>query len=183
MRHLKRTAVAIAGCAVWGVGLSAPQAQAASAEHSGAVNSVEAGYVLACQGQAGERFVGVELYANSAHGNVVSVSVEGPDGQYGGGTNPPALFDDGTVSAELPIERLDGEGGAAGTAVIVGSYAPVGEPTRVHELYREPGWNVIATGVNQRLDSEVSVTLLGETVPLICGDAFAYDLRVTRTPA
>ncbi|MGV9455072.1 hypothetical protein [Streptomyces sp. NPDC003635] len=181
MKQLRRMA-AIAGCAAISAGFAVLPAQAAESG-SGAVNTVQAGHVLACYGQAGDRSVAVELYGNSHYGNFVAVSVEGPDGNYGGGSNPATLFENGTVAAEVPIERLGEEGGSVGTASITGDYHLVGEPTHVHDVSREPGWNVVSRGTNQQLSATVTVVLLGETVPLTCGDAFAFDLMVTSTPA
>ncbi|MEU2062433.1 hypothetical protein [Streptomyces sp. NPDC013455] len=183
MRKLTRTA-ALAVCVAAGAGPAVVPAHAAAGEHPGAVHTVQSGHVLACHGQSGERSVAVELYGNSFYGNVVSVSVEGPDGQYGGGTNPASLFGDGTVAADVPLERLGEEGGdAVGTASVGGTYTAVGDPVRVHDVYREPGWNVVSTGTNQRLAARVTVAVFGETVSLTCGDAFAFDLRVTKTPS
>ncbi|MFF5477695.1 hypothetical protein ACFY5C_10205 [Streptomyces sp. NPDC012935] len=180
-KRLMRTAF-LAGAVVMATCLPGA-AHATSGTAAGeAVTADEKGHVLFCTGRAGDRSVTVDLYDNSLYGSFVSVIVEGPDGEYGGGSTPPLLFDNGSVSAELPIEKHGADGGPAGRAVIQGTYAASGEPERVHDITREPSWVVVAHGTRQQLSTSVSITVLGETTPLSCEPSFAYDLKVTRTP-
>jgi len=57
----------------------------------------------------------------------------------------------------VPLESLGEEGGAVGTASVSGSCTPIGTPVRVHDAYREPGWNVVPAGTDRRLAAVVEV--------------------------
>ncbi|MFD3537389.1 hypothetical protein [Streptomyces sp. NPDC058664] len=174
---------AIMACAgVLAMGLPAVAQAAPATADSGAVITYEKGHVLSCTGQAGQRSVTVELYDNSLHGSFVNAHVEGPDGEYGGGSTPTRLFDHSSINAELPIERLGEDTSPAGTAVIKGLYALKGKPTPVHDVYQDDGWTIVSEGTHQRLKPKVTVRVLGKTARLTCADAFAYDLKVTKTP-
>ncbi|MFD3537827.1 hypothetical protein [Streptomyces sp. NPDC058664] len=179
-RVIQTAMVACAG--VLGMGLPATaQATPATAADS-AVITYEKGHVLSCTGQVGQRSATVELYDNSLHGSFVNVHVEGPDGEYGGGSTPTRLFDHGSINAKLSIERLGEEPRAAGTAVIKGLYAPKGKPKPVHDVYEDGGWSIVSEGTQQRLKSKVIIHVLGKTARLDCTEAFTYDLKVTKTP-
>ncbi|MFJ8085380.1 hypothetical protein ACIQ6Y_32960 [Streptomyces sp. NPDC096205] len=182
MRKRLMRAAALAGAVVMAAGLSGRAQATSGTAADGAVTSEEKGHYLFCTGRSGDRSIVVDLYENSLYGSVVSVVVEGPDGEYGGGSSPSRLFDDGSVSAEVLMESPGEGGGTAGTAVIQGTYAASGEPERVHDVVREPSWVVVARGTRQQLSSSVSLTVFGETTPLSCESGFAYDLKVTRTP-
>ncbi|MEU5094843.1 hypothetical protein [Streptomyces sp. NPDC020996] len=183
MKKNAMRAALVAGVAVMAAGLPAMTAQASSAEAgSGATTSREKGHVLSCQGRAGDRSILVDLYDNSQYGSFASVNIEGPDGEYGGGSEPAQLFVNGSVSADVPIEHFGENGGDAGTATIRGTYALTGETTRIHDVYREPTWVVVTHGVHRQLSSSLTVDVLGETSSLSCQPSFEYDLKVTRTP-
>jgi hypothetical protein len=176
-----RAAVTI-GAGVLALGLPSAAQASPTAQDSGAVTTLEQGHVLSCTGQAGEQSVAVELYENSLHGSFVNVSVEGPDGQYGGSSTPSTLFDQGTLDTELPINRLGDDETPAGTAIIKGVYTPKGKPELIHDVYEDDGWTVVSTGNHHRLKAKVQVDVLGETVRLTCANAFTYDLEITKTP-
>ncbi|MCZ2525028.1 hypothetical protein [Streptomyces sp. HB2AG] len=147
------------------------------------VRTTEKGYVLFCTGRSGDVSVVLDLYQNSAFGTHASLSVETPDGEYGGGYGPEetAVFDRGAVSASVPVRRLDGSGEPAGSATVAGTYEEAGRPERVREVIEDPaGRFVITRGTNTPLDATASVEVLGRTVPLTCPTAFAFDLTVLR---
>lgn len=176
-------AVAVAGIAVLAAGLPAVTAQASPPEtDKGAVTSHEEGHILSCLGQAGDRSVMVDLYENSLYGSFAQVNVEGPDGEYSGGSNPARIFDNGSVAVDVPVRHVSAGGEGAGTATVRGAYAPTGESTRTHNVYREPTWVVVSRGVHRQLSSSLSVSVLGERASLSCQPALEYDLTVTRTP-
>jgi len=145
--------------------------------------TVEKGYALNCSGRSGDVSVAVDLYQNSAFGSHTGVSVETPEGEYGGGYGPEdtVLFSDGAVTATVPLRKLDDTREPAGDAVVTGTYATAGRPTRVHEVIEDPaGHYVVTRGTNTRLDASVTADVLGRTVPLSCSTAFAFDLTVLR---
>ncbi|MFI9152365.1 hypothetical protein [Streptomyces sp. NPDC053367] len=180
-KRLSRT-VFLAGAAVIAAGLPGTAHATPEATAGGAVTADEKGHYLFCTGRSGDRSIVVDLYENSLYGAVAGVVVEGPDGEYGGGATPSRLFDNGSVSVEVPVEAHGAGGGPAGTAVIQGTYAATGEPERVHEVTREPSWVVVARGTRQQLGSALTITVLDTTTPLSCESSFAFDLKVTRTP-
>ncbi|PJE93865.1 hypothetical protein CUT44_32245 [Streptomyces carminius] len=148
--------------------------------------TVEQGYALNCSGSSGGVSVTVDLYQNSAFGSHTGISVETPEGEYGGGRGPveDPLFSGGAVSAGIPIRRLDDTGEPAGEAVVTGTYTAAGKPARVHEVTEDPADHyVITRGTNTPLTASVAAEVLGERVPLTCSTAFAFDLTVTRVTA
>ncbi|MFE6820589.1 hypothetical protein [Streptomyces sp. NPDC057675] len=146
------------------------------------VVTYERGHVMSCSGKAGERSVTVDLYDNSLHGSFAEVHVEGPDGEFGGGTTPDRLFRGGAVRTEVPVRRLGGEESPVGVARVVGMYAPSGPSTPVHDVYEDNGWTIVADGTHQQLRTRMVISVLDHTARLTCGEAFAYDLKVTKTP-
>jgi hypothetical protein len=167
------------------VATSSGTAQAAPAAEAGSkpVKTIEKGYALFCTGQSGGVSVTVDLYQNSAFGSHAGVSVETPDGEYGGGYGPEdvTLFSNGTITADIPVRKLDDTAEPAGDAVISGTYAAAGRPKPVHEVVEDPaGHYVITKGTNTQLKTVATVEVLGEKIPLSCSTAFAFDLTVWR---
>ncbi|MER5184712.1 hypothetical protein ABT009_41540 [Streptomyces sp. NPDC002896] len=183
-----RTITRVALACVIGVGAiasTAGTAQAAPAAEGGSkpAKTIEKGYALSCAGQSAGVSVAVDLYQNSAFGSHTSVSIETPDGEYGGGYGPEdtALFSNGTIAADIPIRKLDDTVEPAGDAVISGAYAAAGAPKPVHEVIEDPADHyVITKGTNTPLHTTATVNVLGSTVPLSCSTAFAFDLSVWR---
>ncbi|WP_128374645.1 hypothetical protein [Streptomyces cavernae] len=160
-------------------------AQAAPATENGfkPERTIEKGYALSCTGQSGGVTVTVDLYQNSAFGSHVGLSVETPDGEYGGGYGPEdtTLFSNGTIAAEIPIRKLDDTAEPAGDAVVSGTYADAGQPKHVHEVIEDPADHyVITKGTNTQLETVATVDVLDDSVPLSCSTAFAFDLTVLR---
>ncbi|MDO0909368.1 hypothetical protein QQM39_00345 [Streptomyces sp. DT2A-34] len=160
-------------------------AQAAPAAEGGSkpVKTIEKGHALSCTGQSGGVSVAVDLYQNSAFGSHASLSVETPDGEYGGGYGPQdtPLFTNGTIAADIPVRELDDTAEPVGDAVISGTYAAAGRPKPVHEVVEDPaGHYVITKGTNTPLRTVATVDVLGERLPLSCSTAFAFDLTVWR---
>lgn len=159
--------------------------QAAAATEHGAkpVKTIEKGYALSCTGQSAGLAVAVDLYQNSAFGSHAGLSVETPDGEYGGGYGPEetTLFSNGTITADIPLRKLDETAESVGDAVISGTYAAAGPPKPVHEVIEDPaGHYVITKGTNTQLRTAATVDVLGVKVPLSCSTAFAFDLTVWR---
>ncbi|MBA4866988.1 hypothetical protein H1V43_37990 [Streptomyces sp. PSKA54] len=160
-------------------------AQAAPATEGGSkpVKTIEKGYALSCTGQSRGVTVAVDLYQNSAFGSHTSLSVETPEGEYGGGYGPEetTLFSNGTIAADIPVRKLDDTAEPAGNAVISGTYEAVGRPQPVHEVIEDPADHyVISKGTNIQLRTVATVDVLGERVPLSCSTSFAFDLTVWR---
>lgn len=181
MRNVTRVALA---CLI-GAGTVATAGAAAHATGNGSKpeQTIEKGYALSCTGHSGGVTVAVDLYQNSAFGSHASLSVETPEGEYGGGYGPEdtTLFSHGTIAAEIPVRALDDTAEPLGDAVISGTYAASGQPKRVHEVIEDPAHHyVITKGTNTPLRTVAAVDVLGEKVPLSCSTAFAFDLTVWR---
>jgi hypothetical protein len=160
-------------------------AQATPATEGGSkpTRTIEKGYALSCTGRSGSVAVAVDLYQNSAFGSHAGLSVETPEGEYGGGYGPEAttLFSEGAIAADIPVRKLDDTAEPMGDAVISGTYAAAGRPKPVHEVIEDPaGHYVITKGTNTQLRTTATVDVLGERVPLSCSTAFAFDLTVWR---
>lgn len=160
-------------------------AQAAPAMEGGSrpVKTIEKGYALSCTGQSEGITVAVDLYQNSAFGSHASLSVETPEGEYGGGYGPEdtTLFSNGTITADIPVKKLDDTAEPAGDAIISGTYAAADRPQPVHEVIEDPaGHYVITKGTNTQLRTVGAVDVLGERIPLSCSTVFAFDLTVWR---
>ncbi|ELS50825.1 hypothetical protein [Streptomyces viridochromogenes] len=173
---------------LFGVGMvvtAGGAAQAAPSAESGAkpVKTIEKGHALSCTGRSEGVTVAVDLYQNSAFGSHASLSVETPDGEFGGGYGPrdTTLFSNGTIAADIPVRKLDDTAEPVGNAVISGTYTAAGRPKPVHEVIEDPaGHYVITKGTNTQLRAVATVDVLGEKVPLSCSTAFAFDLTVWR---
>ncbi|MFF8512818.1 hypothetical protein ACF064_32575 [Streptomyces sp. NPDC015492] len=175
-----RAAVMLCVTAVMGMPAVAQAAPSAGADAP--VVSYERGHVISCSGKAGERSVTVDLYDNSLYGSFAELHVEGPDGEFGGGATPDRLFRGGSVRTEIPVRHLGEEESPAGVARIVGLYAESGPFTPVHDVYKDNGWTIVSDGTHRQLRTRMVISLLDHTTRLTCGEAFAYDLKVTKTP-
>ncbi|HSA51448.1 MAG TPA: hypothetical protein VLH10_15250 [Yinghuangia sp.] len=162
---------------------AAPTAAHAAGGGAGTV-TVERGHALSCSGAAEGVSAYVELYENSAYGAHANVVVETPSGEYGGGFGPEttSLFKRGSVQADVEIGPLGEEpAGDRYTLVVEGTYERAGRPERVDEVIEDAGQRIVTKGRKSPLAAQVSVTVLGKTVPLSCDTAFAFDLVVRRT--
>jgi hypothetical protein len=145
----------------------------------------ESGHAFSCQGASGGLSVNVELYENSAYGPHASIFVESPDGEFGGGWGPGdvPIVDGRRLSASIPFSSLGEEEVPAGTATVRGTFHNAGPRTKVHEVIEDAGEIITTDGYNRPLSARMTVDVLGRSVRLTCSTAFAFDLRVTRTPA
>lgn len=142
------------------------------------------GFVLEGSGNGGGYSASVSLYANSAHGNVLGVSLEGPDGRLvvpaPADAEPATLFADGSIGAEARAITRDEEGEAtpAGTIVVAGSYSESGKPARPNGAVRDDGEVVVVRGTNTPLSAQLTVTYGDVVIPVQVTNAFAFDLTV-----
>ncbi len=147
---------------------------------------VEQGYAVSCSGTADGVSVQADLYENSFYGTFVTVFATTPEGELVSDPDAPApedVFDDGTITAEVPLVQFGEEDAEpAGTAVIQGTYAVSGEPVPVHQALRDAGYIIVTRGTNTPLSTDLSVDVNGVIVPLTCETAFAFDLTTVRQP-
>ena len=66
-------------------------------------------------------------------------------------------------------------------AVVDGTAHRVGKKIAVHEETDDAGQHITVDGFHRRLANDVTLTWRKRTVPLECGNAFHYDLQVTKT--
>ncbi|HEV8573465.1 MAG TPA: hypothetical protein VGR43_02035 [Dehalococcoidia bacterium] len=144
----------------------------------------QSGYAVSCSGAADGVRVQVDLYENSFYGTFVTVFVTSPEGELisdPGAPAPEDVFDDGTITADVPLVRFGGEDPVqVGTASIRGTYAVAGEPVSIHETLRDADYIVVTRGTNTPLTADLSVEVDGVTIPLSCDTAFAFDLITLR---
>ncbi|WP_369197858.1 hypothetical protein [Streptomyces djakartensis] len=143
--------------------------------------TLEKGHAVACQAERDDMEVSLDLYENSVFGTHVSLSVEADGQQYGGGGPVErGLFDRGVISGQVAYSRLEGAAADQQFARVQGSYKASGPRVRVRDVHPEPWGKVVTNGWRTPLAAEVTVHVLGRQVRLTCGEAFAFDLRVTR---
>jgi hypothetical protein len=132
----------------------------------------EKGIVLECSGTWKGKDVYASLYENNTAGNFIQVVVADGDVAADGRKARHAFKDGRSVFGAL---RLNGT-----RAVIEGTARTVGARTPVHEEHDDAGQHITVDGTHRRLAADLELTWKQRTVPLDCGDSFAYDLQVTR---
>lgn len=167
-----------ASTALIGLGVAAPAtATVVTADPAGntAETIRERGIVLDCHGTIAGRPVYASVYENDVYGNVVQVVV-GERGDRVG--NSRSTTEDFLVDREVRATvRVDGH-----RAVVLGTARRVGKRTPVHEQYDDAGHLVTVDGTHRRLRNDLRLRWAGNAADLSCGDAFAYDLQVTKEP-
>lgn len=166
---------------------STPAPEESAATGSAATPVREVGYAMYCAGlrSDGNRVV-VELYTNSTVEVPAGVVVleAGEDGERilitSKAAQPPTITDQ-EVSADVPL--LDAATGAdAGTAQVRGTIEPTGWVRQIDDDFEDAGERIRTTGTNEDLRADVGVQIGEEAIDLECGEAFRYDLQVTKTP-
>jgi hypothetical protein len=176
---------AVGACAtLLAVGVTgAAQAAPQPSQSAPATTTYERGHVLECTAKLKQHGTAyVSLYANSEYGNHTQVVIGGDEPTYAGATQPTRLFDRGSIRTAVPVVRSDDDK-PAGNALIKGRYAPVGKPKPYHEEMDDAGYHIVTTGTHQQIKARLSIEVLGQTARLQCGEAFAYDLKITKTPS
>ncbi|MGC2999293.1 hypothetical protein ACPF8X_13250 [Streptomyces sp. G35A] len=183
MTRNRMRAVAGACATLLALGLTGAAQAAPRASDTEPVITYEKGQVVECTAQL-ERYgsVYVSLYSNSVYGNHTQVVVGGDEPEYAGAAQPARLFQHGSIRTVVPLSPVDGRVESAGSAVVHGRYAPVGEPTPYRDEVDDAGYHIVTTGTHQEISTRLTVRVLGEKAPLRCDNALAYDLKSTRTP-
>lgn len=164
-----------------------PTPEGSDASGSPATAVREEGYAMYCAGLMGDgNRVVVELYTNSTVEVPAGVVVleAGEDGERilitSKAAQPPTITEQ-EVSADVPL--VDAATGAdAGTARVRGTVEPTGQVRQVDDDFEDAGERIRTTGTNEDLRAEVGVQIGEEQIDLECGEAFRYDLQVTKTP-
>lgn len=135
----------------------------------------ERGIVMECRGDLGGAAVYASLYENDRYGNVLQVVLGDPDDGNGRSKRVKRpILADGKVRASITIDGAK--------ARIRGTAAKVGRKRAVHEELDDAGYHVVNQGTHRRLRSDLVLAYRGDVVDLSCDPAFAYALKVTRTP-
>ena len=135
----------------------------------------ERGIVMECTGEADGLQAYASLYENDRFGNYVQVVLGDPDA--GNGVNKLVkrkLLEDGVVRATVTIDGAK--------AKIRGTASRVGKKKHVHEELDDAGYHVVSDGTHRRLRNDLAFEYDGMATRLSCDPAFAYNLRVTKTP-
>jgi hypothetical protein len=144
------------------------------AAHAGEPTTTrERGIVVECAGTVGGRSVYASLYENNHYGNELQIVIGDDDHQVGGSRRDrDGFLDHGRVTAAMKV------GGKR--ALITGTARKVGDRIPVSDEYDDAGQHITATGFHRRLHTDLELTWRGRSVPLDCGNAFAYRLTVTK---
>lgn len=176
-----RKVLAVAVLATAAALSSSPIATAAVGDASGSTTR-ERGYAISCTGEASSMSAFVLLYKNSSVTVPTEVVIEQRDAVLVASKQSPSpRIRGGRVRAVVPLVDRDTRV-EAGTAWVRGTYTRVGPVTRVHEVFDDAGEHIVTTGTNQDLRTRLRVTVGSTTIPLTCDEAFAFNLKVKRTP-
>lgn len=135
----------------------------------------EKGIVVECTGTIRGRDAFVSLYENNTVANTIQVVIGGDDNPVGGSRDTSKDFLDGRDVRG--ILRVDGT-----RALVQGTAHRVGQLTAVHEEHDDAGQHITVDGTHRRLATDLTLTWRHATAPLDCGNAFVYNLQVTREP-
>lgn len=168
---------AAATSALTGLGLASPASALTPTERTGTAattTSHEVGNVIECTGRIHGRRAWTSLYENNTAGNVIQVTIGGDRNPLGGGRQVPAGF--------IHDKQVHGSVRVGGDRVVVEGYASrLRHRTQVHEEYTDAGQEIVVDGYHRRLAKDLTLTWRHRTVPLVCDNAFFYDLQVTKT--
>lgn len=165
-----RTPLALAAVATAIVGLGSP-ATALTADAPASETTRERGVVLDCSGTYRGEEVYVSVYENDTYANVFQVVV-GEDGGVSRESEQ-GFVEKKQVRATI---KLDGR-----KVLVSGTAKPYGKKISVHEEHDDAGQHIVVDGVHRKLRTDLTMRWKGRTVDLTCGDAFRYDLEVTKT--
>jgi hypothetical protein len=161
-----------ATAALIGLGTAAQTAHAATAPTT---TTRERGIVVECTGSIHGRSVYTSLYENNRYANVLQVLVGDDENQVGGSREDrDGFLERGRVKAAM---KVDGR-----RALVSGTAHKVGPRIPVSEEYDDAGQHITSTGFHRSLDTDLTLTWRGRTVPLDCDTAFAYRLKVVKEP-
>lgn len=133
----------------------------------------EKGIVLECTGTIGHRDAFVSLYENNTVRNTIQVVIGGDDHPVGGSRDTTRDF--------LVARTVRGALKVDGTrALVEGTAHRAGRRTTIHDEQDDAGQHITVDGTHRRIVSDLTLTWRHRTAPLDCGNAFAYDLQVTR---
>ena len=154
---------------------SAPATAMQADEPGASTTHRERGIVLECRGDLDGTAVYTSLYENDVYGNWFQVVLGDPDAGNGRSrTVKRAILEDGKVRASI---KLDGA-----KAVVRGTASKVGKKKPVHEELDDAGYFIVNHGTHRRLRNDLAFEYDGKATRLTCDPAFAYNLKVTRTP-
>ncbi|WP_395656332.1 hypothetical protein [Nocardioides sp.] len=157
------------------VATTVPLGIGGAAQAGEATTTHERGIVVECTGTVHGRDVFTSVYENDTFANVLQVLVGDDEQQVGGSrTDRDGFLDHGRVRAAM---QVDGK-----RALVTGTARRVGDRIPVSEEQDDAGQHVTATGFQRSLDTDLTLTWRGATVPLDCATAFAYRLTVTKEP-
>lgn len=173
MPSTQPTTGAVAGLAVIAASALIGLGTAAPAHAATTTTTREVGNLLECTGTWKGRDVYASLYENRTYGNTIQILIGDGDHQVGGSRNPEGeLLEAGQVHGSLKIGRK--------RAVIDGTAHRVGKKVAVHEEHDDAGQHITVDGFHRRLANDLTLAWRSRTVPLACGNAFHYDLQVTK---
>ncbi|GAA4718658.1 hypothetical protein [Nocardioides conyzicola] len=137
--------------------------------------SRETGKLLECTGAAGAIPVRANLYQNTTYGNFLEVLVhDGTPDEAGASreaAKPFVVKNKVRATARIAGEKL----------VITGTAKPTGEVRRVHDVVEDAGLRIVTTGKHKLLKPILKVSYAGRSGRLTCDNAFAFNLKVTKT--
>ena len=132
----------------------------------------ERGIVIECSSTIRGQEVWTSVYENSAFTHAVQVVVGEDLGAIRETRKAFRTGRDVRASVKVGGER----------AVIRGTARGVKHTSPVHEVYDDAGYLITVDGTHRELVTDLDLTWRGRTVPLTCGEAFVYNLQVTKEP-
>jgi len=169
------SSAAVLATAVVMLGGSPASAFVTQEEPAGTSVERERGIVMECVGEADGLQAYASLYENNRYGNHLQVVLGDPDAGNGRSKLVKRrILEDGTVRAAITIDGA--------RARIKGTAARVGKKEHVHEELDDAGYHVTSDGTHRRIVTDLELRYDGAVVPLTCDPAFAYALKVTKTP-
>ncbi|MCW2791885.1 MAG: hypothetical protein JWO76_983 [Nocardioides sp.] len=165
---------ALATSALIGLGAATPANALTAAPRTGEPTTThEVGNLLECTGTWKGRDVYASLYENRTYGNTIQILIGDDDDQVGGSRNVKDDFIEAKqVHGSLEIGRK--------RAVVEGHASRAGKKTAVHEEHDDAGQHITVDGFHRRLANDLTLTWRKKTVPLVCDNAFFYNLQVTK---
>jgi len=135
----------------------------------------ERGKLLECTGRAGTTPVRANIYQNQTYGNHLEVLVhDGTPDEAGVSREAATPFVVGhRVRATA---RINGQ-----KVTISGTAKPTGKVKRVHDVVEDAGLRIVSKGTHKILQPVLTVSYDGRTGRLTCDNAFAFNLKVTKT--